>query len=167
MLFLFITLTKATISLIVANLSVIIAFFFRITTEDTTPSGPAFATDRLSGVLERDALGGTAPVLTNANLTMLFRRHNLPNAPALPVTSTFLTDDGKRVRYGKAPWGGSRSQASDELELDTRDGTTKSQDFDMSASSHPGTNTTSTDPSGYSRSVPYYESEESYVTRTR
>ncbi|KAJ2929435.1 hypothetical protein H1R20_g7664, partial [Candolleomyces eurysporus] len=156
---------EATVSLIIANLSVIIAFFFRITTEDTTPTGPAFATNRLGSALDPEAAGGTAPVLTNANFTALFRRHNIPNAPALPVTSTFLTDDGKRIRYENASLG-DRSQGSYEL---GGEGMTKSRENEMYtySSSQPGMNTTATDPSGYSRSVPYCDTEESYVTRSR
>ncbi|RXW18178.1 hypothetical protein EST38_g7675 [Candolleomyces aberdarensis] len=156
---------EATVSLIIANLSVIIAFFFRITTEDTTPTGPAFATNRLGSALDPEAAGGTAPVLTNANLTALFRRHNIPNAPALPVTSTFLTDGGKRIRYENDSLGG-RSQGSYEL---SGERTTKSQENEMYtySSSQAGMNTTATDPSGYSRSVPYYDTEESYVVRSR
>ncbi|KAF8164765.1 hypothetical protein B0H34DRAFT_670777 [Crassisporium funariophilum] len=62
---------QCSVSLIVANLSVIIAFFFRITTEEQE----------------------TAPLVTMGATTLSFFSFN--RRPAVPITSTFMTDGGK------------------------------------------------------------------------
>ncbi|KAF6758719.1 hypothetical protein DFP72DRAFT_179919 [Ephemerocybe angulata] len=84
---------EASVSLIVANLSVIIAFFFRITTEDVP-----MPRERESPCIEVNIIGnrGTGPIFTKVNLSSLLRGGNFPENG---ISSTFISEDGKvRVR---------------------------------------------------------------------
>ncbi|KAF5324951.1 hypothetical protein D9611_004136 [Ephemerocybe angulata] len=83
---------EASVSLIVANLSVIIAFFFRITTEDV-PTPRERETPGIENIIQNR---GTGPIFTKVNVSSLLRGGNFPENG---ISSTFISEDGKvRVR---------------------------------------------------------------------